>query len=474
MRMLMSKEYKAVLVLALVMAVRMLGLFLILPVFSLHAVEYAHANIQWIGLALGVYGLTQAILQTPLGLLSDKIGRKPVMAMGLGFFVLGSIVAAVSHSIYGIVLGRALQGAGAIGSTILALIADITSEENRSKAMGIIGLFIGLSFAVAMIISPLLNAWAGLAGIFWFSAALALFAECLVWKWAPKPSAPVAQKPGQWPQNLKRVLQDANLLRLDAGIFSLHAILTAFFIVVPGILERRLHLTAVQQALGYLITLSAAFVLMLPFLIFAEKKQRLKPVFLTAIGFLGGIQLLLSLLPISLFSTLPLLLLFFTAFTLLEAVLPSWISKVAPAHCKGVAMGIYSSSQFLGIFCGGLAGGWLYSHYGASGILWAGTLASLVWLVTSRGLTPPFSTAPTEIYPLSEFLEPNQEKLVEKLYGIAGIIQVTIMEPEAAVYIKIDLKITHGLQLRQSLENSKLIAISLPQKEELAGKGLPA
>lgn len=471
--MLINKEYKVVLVLALVMAVRMLGLFMILPVFSLHASEYAHANAQWIGLALGIYGLTQAILQTPFGLLSDKIGRKPVMVIGLGFFVLGSVVAAVSQSIYGVVFGRALQGAGAIGSTILALIADLTREDNRSKAMGIIGLAIGLSFALAMVISPILNAWGGLAGIFWFSAGLAIVAEGLVWKYVPNPPRPIAQKSGQWSHNVKRVIQNYNLWRLDAGIFSLHAILTAFFMVIPVILERHLHLTPVQQTLGYLITMSLAFVLMLPFLIFAEKKRRLKPVFLSAIALLGCIQLLLFLLPVTLFSTLPLLLLFFTAFTLLEAVLPSWISKVAPAHCKGVAMGIYSSSQFLGIFCGGLIGGWLYSHYGVSGILLMGALMSLFWLVFSRGLTTPFSFV-TEIFALNEFLQINSEKLVEQLYCIAGVVQVTIMESESAIYIKIDPKITNGLQLRQSLEKSKLVTILIPQKEEPVGEELPA
>lgn len=471
--MLISKEYKIVLVLAWVMAVRMLGLFLILPVFSLHASEYAHANSQWIGLALGIYGLTQAILQIPLGLLSDRIGRKPVMALGLGFFVFGSVVAAVSHSIYGVVLGRALQGAGAIGSTILALVADLTRDENRSKAMGIIGLFIGLSFALAMIISPLLNAWVGLSGIFWFSAGLAILAECLVLKWTPNSPTPTTQQGGQWLLNLKRVVQDANLLRLDLGIFVLHAILTSFFMVVPVILEQHLHFDAAQQTLGYLLALGTAFVLMLPFLIFAEKKQKLKSVFLTGIGLLGCIQFLLIKLPMGIFLTLSLLLLFFTAFTLLEAVLPSWISKVAPSHCKGVAMGIYSSSQFLGIFCGGSLGGWLYSDYGVSGPLGMGVLLSLVWLIYSRRLTSPFSFI-TEIYPLHEFLEENRGKLLAQIHGIAGVIQMNIMESESLVYIKIDPKITNSFQLRQCLEKSKLITVSVPQPETAVGKELTA
>jgi predicted MFS family arabinose efflux permease len=375
----MKKEYTTVLSLAILMVVRMLGLFMILPVFSMHAGEFSHATPLLIGIALGIYGLTQALLQIPLGMLSDRIGRKPVMAMGLGVFFVGSIWAALAHTIYGLIIGRALQGGGAIGSTILATVADLTPEASRSKAMGVIGLAVGLAFGIAMIVGPLLNIWVGLSGIFWVTAGLTLIGEWLVWWVIPSPSKLHPERPA-FRAGLIRSLQDPDLMRLNAGIFSLHAMLTALFIAIPVVLTQVIHLESSAQTLLYLGVLGLSFILMLPFIIIAEKKQGMKPILRAAICCLLLAQLGLLSLHQHLFSMAVLLLLFFTAFSLLEAILPSWVSKICPQELKGAAMGCYSSAQFLGIFAGGSLGGWVYGHFGVNGIFLLGAAIALVWL----------------------------------------------------------------------------------------------
>lgn len=383
----------AVLALALVMAVRMLGLFMILPVFSMHATEFAHATPQLIGLALGIYGLTQALLQMPFGILSDRIGRKPVMTLGLGLFLAGSVYAAVTHSIYGLIIGRALQGGGAVGSTILATIADLTPEHSRSQAMGLVGLAIGLAFGIAMVLGPLLNTWFNLSGIFWATALLAVIGELLVWWWIPAMPRMANQPRESLRTGLVQVLSQPDLLRLDAGIFVLHAILTALFIAIPIILTHMIHLSSLAQTGLYLGVLSLAFILMLPFMIIAEKKRRTKPILLVAITCLLLAQCGLWVMHQQLFWVCGLLLLFFTAFSLLEAVLPSWISRVAPANHKGAAMGCYSSAQFLGIFAGGCLGGLLYAHFSITGVLLFGAGLALAWLLLALNLRPFYGIA---------------------------------------------------------------------------------
>ncbi len=453
--MMFRKEYTAVLLLALIMAIRMLGLFMILPVFSLHANDFTHATPQLIGLALGVYGLTQAVLQIPLGMLSDRIGRRPVMSLGLIIFIAGSVCAAMSHSIYGLILGRALQGGGAIGSTILAMIADLTRDENRSKAMAVVGLAVGASFAVAMVVGPLLNAWVGLTGIFWVTAGLAAIAEMLVWVAIPAPPALVTKESSPIQTNLTKVLKNRELLRLNLSIFMLHAILTAFFIAIPIVLMRVIHLSSIGQTKLYLLVLILAFLLMLPLMVMAEKKRRMKSVFLGAIAALWLVQLLLWPFHQDLIGVSGLLLVFFIAFSLLEAVLPSWVSKVAPLRYKGAAMGCYSSAQFFGIFVGGSSGGWIYAHFGVTGIFLLGSGLALIWLIIAFNLrSPPYLT--TVIFNLQQFSENNLELLSQRLYGIAGIVEVAIIQAEALIYLKIDQVILNKSQLRQSLEKSKL------------------
>jgi predicted MFS family arabinose efflux permease len=374
------KEYFNTGVLALVMSTRMLGLFLILPIFSSLAYQYQGASLPLIGAALGIYGLTQACLQLPFATLSDHIGRKPVIAGGLLLFILGSICAAMSHHIYGVILGRALQGAGAVGSTLLATLADLTRAENRSKMMGMMGLVIGGSFALAMILGPPLGAWIGLSGIFWGMAGLALFGILLL--------AIAIPEPIQWMQPAQRkvqpvrfleILKNFQLLRLDLSIFMLHANVTALFVVAPIILTRQMHLLPNQQMRLYLLVLVVAFVGMLPLMIISEKKRKMKPVFITAVALLFCIQILLWHFYSHLWAFAVLLFLFFWIFSFLEAVLPSWISKETPSSKKGAALGVYSTAQFLGIFVGGSLAGWMYSHWGLASVFALCAFFSALW-----------------------------------------------------------------------------------------------
>ncbi|MBX9706136.1 MAG: MFS transporter [Gammaproteobacteria bacterium] len=366
--------------LALIFASRMLGLFMILPVFALYAHQLSGSTAVTIGIALGIYGLTQACLQMPFGLLSDKFGRKPLLFLGMAIFVIGSVVAALSHSIWGVIIGRALQGAGAVGSVIIAYVADITREQQRTKAMAIIGLTIGLSFMAAMILGPVLNAWINVSGIFWLTAVLALASFGLTYL-LPLPQQQVIQPDAETvPVLLRGVLADTELLRLDAAIFCLHAILTAMFVAIPILLVTQTGIPEARQWVMYLPVLLLAFLAMLPFIIIAEKRHKMKEVLIAAIALLGLVQLGFIALPHSFWTLFIELLCFFTAFTLLEATLPSLISKMAPQGSKGTAMGVYSTCQFLGVFVGGSVGGWLYGQHNVNGVFVFCAVLALIWL----------------------------------------------------------------------------------------------
>lgn len=377
-----AQERCSTLLLSSIYAFRMLGLFMILPIMSLNANDLKGATPFLMGLSLGIYGLTQAILQIPFGMISDRIGRKPVIVMGLILFFIGSVEAALSHSMMGIVWGRALQGAGAIGSTLTAFVADSTEEKNRLKAMSLIGMTIGSSFMIAMVLGPILNGLIGLSGIFWITAALALMGIGFLF-FIPTPARhdPHPDCEPVWGQ-FKKVLINVDLLRLDFGIFAQHAILTALFIAIPLLLVQQIGLNAAQQWKVYLPVLLLSFIAMVPFIIAAEKRGKMLLIFRSAIGLITLVALALWFFPKTLVIMSLLLFLFFTAFTFLEAAFPSLISKKAPKANKGTAMGIYSSAQFLGILAGGTLGGFCFHHFGLNGIfLFCGALGGVSLLV---------------------------------------------------------------------------------------------
>jgi MFS family permease len=379
-------EIKVVSSLALLYAFRMLGLFMVLPVLMLYGDDYRGSTPFLLGLALGVYGLTQACLQIPLGLLSDIWGRKPVIFLGLVVFAAGSLLAASADTVTGLIIGRALQGAGAIASAIMALVADLTSEQNRTKAMAGIGASIGVAFSVALVLGPVVAGLGGMAAVFGLSATLAGIGLLVVWRLIPDPSGMVETQGDHrhrqpLPGLVLGALRNPELLRLDWGIFCLHFMLMASFVAVPGMLEtfgfdRETHWQI------YLPVMLLSFIAMLPFMVLAERKRQVKQVFLGAIAVLGGAELGLAQWHGQMLTGLALLFVFFIAFNLLEATLPSLISKLAPAESKGTAMGVYSTSQFLGAFVGGSAGGLALQYWGLDSVfLICGVIASVWWLV---------------------------------------------------------------------------------------------
>lgn len=369
-------ERRSILALSLIMALRMLGLFMVLPLFSLYASTLPDATPWLIGASLGIYGLTQALLQIPFGALSDKIGRKKVIAAGLLIFMAGSMIAAISHTIWGLFIGRALQGAGAVGGTLLALIADLTREEQRTKAMAVAGMTIGLSFMLSIMLGPLLASWIQVNGIFWLAALFSLIALWLLFAIVPKPEHIIKTDT----QNFRSLLKHQELMRLNLGIFILHAIFTASFVVIPIGLQNMAHLNGQQQWFLYLPILILAFLIAVPCLLIAEKWRCVKPFFIGGILLLMLAEFLLWLFASKLLLSALSLLLFFTAFSLLEAFLPSLVSRTAPKTRKGTALGIYSFSQFFGIFVGGICGGWLYGALGLTEVNLFCALLAIIWL----------------------------------------------------------------------------------------------
>lgn len=380
-------ERRAAASLSMVMALRILGLFMILPVFSLYAAKLHGVTPTLIGLAMGIYGLTQSIFQIPFGILSDHFGRRKIIAIGLFIFVLGSIISAMTDSITGMIIGRALQGTGAVGSTIMAMIADLTRSEHRTKAMAICGMTLGLSFSLAMMLGPLFANWINL---FWLAAIFSGIAIILLFTWVPTPVKETWHREAEPDMTqFSSLLKEPELLRLNVGIFLLHAIFTASFVILPLSLRNLAGLHENHQWLFYLPTLIAAFLLSVPFIIIAEKKHRLKPFFLGAIAVLGLAELLLWFFAHSLLLSAVSLLLFFAAFSLLEAFLPSLVSRTAPPNRKGTALGIYSSSQFLGIFVGGMLGGWLYGVLGLVHVYLFCVVLTGLWFVIAFGMKKP-------------------------------------------------------------------------------------
>ncbi|ATH76930.1 MFS transporter [Halomonas sp. NyZ770] len=436
---LLATERRAISGLAGLYASRMLGLFMVLPVLALYADTLEGATPLLVGLALGVYGLTQAVLQIPFGLLSDRIGRKRVIAIGLLIFAAGSIVAAMADTIGGVIVGRALQGSGAIAAAIMALLADQTREQVRTAAMATIGLSIGVSFAIAMVLGPWLASWGGLSSLFWFTALLTLVGLLVLWRWVPPAPRRLRHRDvGLDRQQFKRVITRPDLWRLDVSIFALHLVLMAIFVAVPFRLLNA-GVAVEYHGLAYLAIMGLSFVAMVPLVIVAEKRQRMKLMCLLAIG---AIVLSLAALGLPLSQGQGLfvwLLVFFTGFNLLEATLPSMLSKLAPAGAKGTAMGVYSTSQFLGAFLGGTLGGWLAHTWGLDAVFIGCAALALGWWLAMCGMPspPPLSS---EVVALHDTQPDAMDLLMEHLADVAGVEDVMVVPEERLVYLKVNRK----------------------------------
>jgi MFS family permease len=373
-------------VLAAIFGLRMLGLFLVLPVFSIFAARLPGGDdIMLVGLALGAYGLTQAFLQIPFGLASDRWGRKPVIVAGLLLFAAGSFVAAAAPDIHVMIIGRVLQGAGAISAAVTALAADLTREQHRTKVMAMIGASIGLVFALSLVIAPPLAAAIGLSGLFTLTGALALGAIVLLF--TAVPPAPTFARQDRPP--FSTVLFDGRLARLNFGVFALHLMQTALWVVVPPALVASGGLPGGEHWKVYLPAVLLSFAVMVPAIIAAERRDKVRPVYAGAVALLVLVQAGLALFGNGLWGIGLWLLLFFVAFNILEALQPSLISRIAPPAAKGAALGIYNTTQSVGLFLGGVLGGWLVKNFGAATVHAACAVIGIIWLGLAVRMTPP-------------------------------------------------------------------------------------
>ncbi len=435
-----KQELRAAGALAAVFSVRLLGLFMIYPVFAAYARTLSGATPYLIGEALGIYGLTQGLLQIPFGLLSDRLGRKVMIVFGLILFAIGSAVAARSTSIGGVVIGRALQGAGAVGSVILALVADLTAEDNRTQAMAIVGITIGASFMIALVTGPIIAHFVGVAGIFWLMVGLAVAGMAITEFAVPNPRRVRVHRDAEAiPALIGSVLRNKELLRLDVGIFALHAMLTASFLVVPGLLRGTLDVAVQKQWMVYLPVLVVSVVVMLPAIIVAEKYRRMKGVFVGAVAALILSQVMLYFGAGNLFVLLTALVVFFSAFNVMEATLPSLVTKVAPPDAKGTAMGLYSSLQFLGIFAGGVLGGFALQRGGNDAVFVLTAALALIWLIAAVTMAQP-SYLTTRLLPIAEGRGADAESLAARLRQVPGVAEAVVIAEDKLVYLKVDAK----------------------------------
>jgi MFS family permease len=436
-------EVRATMSLASIYGLRMFGMFSILPIFAIYASTLPDKpSGLMIGLALGAYGLTQALFQLPFGMASDKFGRKPVIYLGLAIFAVGSMVAALAPNIEAIILGRVIQGAGAVSAVVTALLADLTRDEHRTKAMATIGATIGVAFALSLVGGPLLNQWIGVPGIFAVTGLLTLAAIAVVKFVVPEPvHSHYHSDASAAPAKLKDVLKNTQLLRLNYGIFALHAAQMAMFVVVPFAINKSSHMEVDQHWHIYLPVLIASFVFMVPAIIYAEKQSKMKQVFVGAISLMLFAQLIFSASIQNFWGIIASLTLYFIAFNILEASLPSIISKIAPAAAKGTAMGVYNTSQSLGVFTGGALGGYLSHAFGFASVFIFCSVMMLIWVVMAYSMQSPPAVR-TKMYTMAETaVDMSVESalaLKSELAKLVGVIEVAVLPQEQTVILKLD------------------------------------
>jgi MFS family permease len=433
-------ERRVALALSGVFATRMLGLFMVLPVFAVYAESLKGYSLLLAGIAVGIYGLTQSVLQIPLGRLSDRVGRKPVILAGLFIFALGSVIAAMSDSITGVIIGRVFQGAGAIAGAVMAMAADLTREEHRLKIMASIGMSIGVAFMAAIVIGPILASWFGLSGIFWTTTGLAGLAMLIIWFVVPTPVSTRFHRDTEvefdW---IKRVLSHSQLLRLDFGVMILHFVMTGTMFTLPLIWVHDYGFDVKHHWWLWLPVFTLSVIPVLPLIILGEKKKQLKQVVVIAVLALTIACLLIWEIHNSWWALAMSIWLFLVGFNLLEASLPSLVAKFAPAAHKGTAMGAFSSAQFLGAFLGATSAGWITQHHGESNVFLINALLAAIWLLLVISMrNPPYLSS--ELINIGDVGKEQARALVAKLTAIRGVAEAVVIPEDGVAYLKVDQK----------------------------------
>jgi MFS family permease len=425
----------------------MLGMFMVLPVLTTYGMKLSGASETLIGIAIGIYGLAQAVFQIPFGLLSDRVGRKPLIVFGLVIFCIGSIVAASTESIWGVIIGRALQGSGAIAAAVMALLSDLTREQNRTKAMAFIGISFGITFAIAMVLGPIItHAW-GLHALFWAIAALTILGIIITVAVVPSPATHILNRESSMVKgSFGKVMGNPKLLKLNFGILCLHVLLMSSFVVLPQVMEHA-GFPPSEHWRVYLITMLTSFVAVIPVIIYAEKKRHMKQVFMGCVVVLLLAEVVLWAAGLHLWAVIAGIQLFFLAFNVMEAILPSLISKESPAGYKGTAMGLYSTSQFIGVAIGGSLGGYVYGHAGAGAVFLVCAAIAVVWLLVSSTMTEPPYVSSLRIT-LSE-LAVKDSALQARILAQPGVAEAVVVPEEFSAYVKVDTKQTNRKALEQ-------------------------
>ena len=444
-------ERRAVAALSGIFSLRMLGLFMLLPVFSVHAHEYAGHTPLLVGVAIGIYGLTQGMFQVPFGVLSDRFGRRPVIAAGLLVFALGSVVAALSDDIWGVVAGRALQGMGAVAAAVMALASDLTGETHRTRVMAVIGASIGAAFALALVLGPVITAVAGISGLFWVTAALAALAIVVLYLGVPTPPR-MAARGGSALAGLSTAVRDGQMLRLHAGIFILHAVMVATFVALPIALRDRAGVDVADHWKVYVGVLLASVVFTVPLILFADRANRSRTVMLLGIVLLGAALAGLAGASAGSIVLMACMVVYFTGFNTLEASLPAMVSRVAPMRARGAALGVYSTMQYLGAFAGGVLGGWLLGAGGEQLALAACVGLCVGWVLIALGLREPRRLS-VERLPVGAVERDSVDALTARLLAIPGVIEAVVVVEERIAWLRVDLRI---------LDRSALHALSSP------------
>lgn len=430
-------EWRASTTLSGVYALRMLGMFLVLPVLALYAATLPGAsdNKAWVGMAMGIYGLTQAVFQLPLGMASDKFGRKKVIYWGLIVFAAGSFLAAAADSLPMLVAGRALQGAGAVSAAVTALLADLTRNEVRTRAMSMIGLSIGLTFSASLVVAPIVADWIGVPGLFALTGVLTVISIGVVAWMTPNPEDSKLHEDAQaQPGRLGEVLKNRQLLGLDFGIFALHAAQMALFTTLPFAMEQ-LGLLKSQHWKVYLPSTIIGLILMVPLIIVGETRNKLKQVFIFGIFCIAVAQIALMFGLNSIWLITAFMVVYFIGFNVLEASLPSMVSKIAPSDLKGTAMGVYNTMQSVGLFTGGAVGGMLFQHYSFGGVFAFCSGLMLLWLLLAL-LAPAPKPVKNMAYPVGSAWQQRTEQLRQILSEQEGVESIAFSQDKQTIYIK--------------------------------------